>query len=145
MSGFLDKLEAHGLFSLMAEVGVFLRKNGKLEANENLPIFIVFQVPAQSRLPMVRFSWQGNAHFCCATIGPRRLARSWKPDQSCLFEDGCETAKDFFSCCLVTTSTNSGSLVDWVPFLSQSELLMAKCFAGLVSFELFNNPVNPHQ
>ena len=54
-------------------------------------------------------------------------------------------ADDFFSYHPVTTSTDSGSLVNKIQLLFQSELLMAKCFADIVSFELLNYPVKPVQ
>lgn len=54
-------------------------------------------------------------------------------------------ADDFSSCHPVTTSTDSGSLVSKIQLLFQSELLMAKCFAYIVSFEPLNSPVKPVQ
>lgn len=50
-------------------------------------------------------------------------------------------ADDLFSCCPVTTVTNSGPLVNKIQLLFESELLKAKCSAGIIAFELLNNPV----
>ena len=50
-----------------------------------------------------------------------------------------------FSCCPVTTVTDSGPLVNKIQLLFESELLKAKCSAGIIAFELLNNPVKSEQ
>lgn len=54
-------------------------------------------------------------------------------------------ADDLFSCCPVTTVTDSGPLVNKIQLLFESELLKAKCSAGIIAFELLNNPVKSEQ
>ena len=56
-----------------------------------------------------------------------------------------QMADDLFSCCPVTTVTDSGPLVNKIQLLFESELLKAKCSAGIIAFELLNNPVKSEQ
>ena len=56
-----------------------------------------------------------------------------------------QMADDLFSCCPVTTATDSGPLVNKIQLLFESELLKAKCSAGIIAFELLNNPVKLEQ